>query len=88
MPSLLRNCRLGEGCHKTWDSLVGTGETDVRYCSACREKVYKVDSEKELWSNLKLGRCVALLVADNRRGHFLGDMSYALNETTSLLKWE
>jgi hypothetical protein len=88
MPSLLRNCRLGEGCHRTWNSLQPTADEAVRHCSECREKVYHASSEKELWSHLKLGRCVAITVPNRQKGHFLGGPRHYDYQPRDLLNWE
>ena len=88
MPDLLRNCRLGEGCHRTWDSLQATEATAVRFCSECREKVYYAGSAQELLDHLKLGRCVAFTVEKASEEMHLGGPKHFDYDPGTKLSWD
>lgn len=72
MKTLIRNCRLGDGCRQDWDALERTAEDGLRFCSACRKHVHRPTDVEDLWSLLELGYCVALVAGDNRQADWVG----------------
>ena len=57
--SRIRNCAWGYKCDKTWDGLIVTDNSDIRFCDACDKQVYMCRTEQELASSVLLNRCVA-----------------------------
>jgi hypothetical protein len=57
--SRIRNCSWGYKCEKTWDSLIATDQSNIRFCDACSEEVYLCNTKRELTDSVLLNRCVA-----------------------------
>lgn len=93
----IQECDFAFKCPKQWDDLRGGDDPDKRYCETCERDVHFVSSRIEFEVALKLGRCVAAEVDDERgRGitiHggaqkpgtrnfvFLGDEASGVDET-------
>jgi hypothetical protein len=93
----IRECDFAFKCPKQWENLRGGDDPDKRYCETCERDVHFVSSRIEFEVALKLGRCVAAEVDDERgRGitiHggaqkpdtgnlvFLGDAASGVDET-------
>lgn len=58
--SRIRNCSWGYKCDKTWDGLIATDNSTIRFCDACDKEVYLCRTEQELSDSVLLNRCVAL----------------------------
>jgi hypothetical protein len=58
----IRNCQFKFKCPMTWDSLVKTEDTSVRYCSECDKGVHLCRTDPEFLEALKKGWCVALRI--------------------------
>lgn len=87
MRGLIRHCRLGEGCHQTWGSLTTTSEKNVRWCTHCRENVHAVTKASELWNELRMGHCVAILSAEMPKESLWLGYQYS-DRSDSGLTWE
>lgn len=86
MKTLIRNCRLGEGCHQEWDSLQKTANPNMRFCLACRTEVHSTKDTQELWVLLEQGYCVALL-SEDLQGLWLGGPHQAYDPGPKL-EWD
>jgi hypothetical protein len=62
---LIRNCVFGIKCDKDWKSMehVRQDENDneVRFCSGCEKEVFETITSYELYQNVRLNRCVAII---------------------------
>lgn len=60
--SALENCesRFLFRCPERWDNLDPTGVAAVRFCQACRERVYYCHSIEEAQDHARQGHCVAV----------------------------
>lgn len=62
---LIRNCVFGVKCNKKWKSMkhVGTdsNDRDIRFCSGCEKEVFETKTPEELYNNIELNRCVAMI---------------------------
>ena len=62
---LIRNCVFGVKCDKKWKSMkhVGTNSNnrDIRFCSGCEKEVFETKTLEELYENIELNRCVAMI---------------------------
>jgi hypothetical protein len=57
----LRNCTFAFKCSAQWNSMEDvTLDGTVRFCLDCQKEVYYCQSDAELFSNIKLNRCVAI----------------------------
>ena len=57
----LRNCTFAFKCSAQWKSMEDlTLDGTVRFCLDCQKEVYYCQSDAELFSNIKLNRCVAI----------------------------
>ena len=52
------HCKLKYECPKNWFSLKDINQEKIRFCDHCKEKVFKVDTEKEFQQKAKEGSCV------------------------------
>jgi len=48
-------------CFKSWDSLLGTDNENIKFCLDCGKNVYLVEDELELIKRAKLGQCLAFI---------------------------
>lgn len=65
----LENCdsRFLFQCPERWDNLAPTAVAAVRFCQACRERVYYCSSIEEAWEHARRGHCVAVDEGLSRR---------------------
>ena len=57
----LRNCTFAFKCSAVWESMAEVAVNGtVRFCSDCQKEVYFCRTDKELVSNVKLNRCIAI----------------------------
>jgi hypothetical protein len=57
--SRIRNCAWGYRCDKTWDGLITTAESNIRFYDSCDKQVYLCRTGQELADSVLLNRCVA-----------------------------
>lgn len=63
LSALIRNCSWKIKCTQSWDSLLEAefyAYDKVRFCPDCKEKVYIVNDESELFLAIEHDRCVAI----------------------------
>ena len=61
--NLLRNCAWKFKCTQSWDSLLEAkyySYDKVRFCPDCKEKVYIVSDESELFLAIEHDKCIAI----------------------------
>lgn len=61
--ALIRNCSWKFRCSQSWDSLLEAqyyAYDRVRFCPDCKEKVYIINDESELFLAIEHDRCVAI----------------------------
>ena len=51
-------------CPKMWEDLTSTGTENIRHCNTCDKKVYRADTEKELFKLSNQKKCVAFQSED------------------------
>jgi uncharacterized protein (TIGR02996 family) len=58
----VRSCRFRFEfeCPLRWENLKPTGRATVRFCEACRQKVYHCQSLREVFRRARQGKCVAV----------------------------
>ena len=59
MPTI-RNCKFAFKCTRTWESLIETGQVDIRFCGDCQQAVHYCHTDGELAEAIRLNRCVAI----------------------------
>jgi len=74
---IIRNCVFGIKCEKDWKLMehVRQDENDneVRFCSGCEKEVFATFTPAELYQNVTLNRCVAII---QEQVVTVGDISY------------
>ncbi len=61
--ALIRNCSWKFRCGRSWDSLLEAqyyAYDKVRFCPDCKEKVYIISDESELFLAIEHDKCVAI----------------------------
>ena len=65
---IIRNCVFGIKCDKDWKSMEHVrqdkNDNEVRFCSGCEKEVFATFTPKELYQNVELNRCVAIIQQD------------------------
>ena len=61
----LRNCQFAYRCPMTWQSLLTTERSELRYCPECDRGVYLCRTDNDLLMAVKKNRCVAIVTRDD-----------------------
>lgn len=56
----IKNCQFKFKCHMTWDSLLETSDSKIRYCHECDRGVHFCEDDEELNHALMNDWCVAI----------------------------
>lgn len=87
LQTIIRNCRLGEGCTQTWESLGRMPNPRTRFCNTCNQRVHLATDAATLWTLLKKKACVA--IRDDEQTLYLGQApGGAPYPSTDPLSWE
>ena len=65
---MIRNCVFGVKCDKKWKSMEYVGEdsfdNEISFCSECEKEVYATYTKDDLFRNVEMNRCVAILTEE------------------------
>jgi hypothetical protein len=56
----VKNCQFKFKCHMTWDSLLVTSDSKIKYCPECDRGVHFCEDDQELNHALMKDWCVAI----------------------------
>ena len=72
---VIRNCRIGYKCERTWEDLTDRGLKNSRYCGDCKQEVVRCSTVKQLKNALAMNSCVAIPIETLvGKSHLVGDI--------------
>ena len=62
---MIRNCVFGVKCDQKWEYMEyvcqDSYDNEVRFCSGCEKEVYATYTKDDLYRNVEMNRCVAII---------------------------
>lgn len=85
-PIQLRNCRFAFECPKSWDALIETTESSIRYCVHCDRGVHFCGTDEALAQAVSRNLCVAIEVRGTDTSDDKGQTTMMIGEPAAEYK--